>query len=928
MMEGSVTKKIIGLFITIITMGLVVWGVIYLKKQKVEITDVYQVIPTDATIIIESRSLTELAKKWENIQFLTSLDELKIVNNIHSGILFLDSIFNNNPEIKSVFETNPLVISLHLSGKDQCNAIFYIKLKEKGQDDSFVTFAKKITEKKYEVNERKYEHTKIYDFTAHGSVKPGDFSCAFTHDICVISFSSLLLESAIRQANADIKIKDQTGFLKVYETAGKYVDANLYVNHQNLAKFTSVALSPAKQSKILNAPLLANWTELDITIKNTSFLLNGFTFSNDSTNQYLNIFKNQEPQKNTLEEYIPADVSAFLFMGIEDNIQFRKDFKSYLTKDGKINKYNQEVNKINNLTGANIEEIFNAIVDREIALAITRSNDFENAKNSFSIIKTKSKSETKKALIEILQNFAEKENSNVNDNKYTYRVDNETQFDIYKFPANKLIYTLYGEVFANTESSYFTILDNYLIFGPSIKGLSDFLYLNVLHKTLSNDNSYKQFTDYLSGKTNLFIYANTDKGYEYISHFLNTTQKKAFKDNFDILKKYQLLACQFNTSEDMFFTNCAIQCISEYQEAPHTVWESLLDTIIDFKPRLLVNHNTNDKEIFVQDLKNNIYLINKAGRILWKLPLHEKIMSDIFQVDFYKNNKLQILFNTKSQLHLIDRNGNYVERYPVTLRSTATNGMALFDYENNQDYRIFIAGEDRQIYVYDKEGNVIPGWEFEGSESIISNEVQHFRLGDKDYIVFADKNRVYILDRKGNTRVPLSTQFCKSNNNLFVLEEETTNSKARLAVTDTAGRIFYIYFDGKVEKVSLGSFSPSHYFDYQDFDADGKKDYIILDKNKLAIYNQVLKELFSCKFDEEINSPPAYYHFSQNDRKIGIVSKKSNKIYLFSKDGSTYKGFPLKGYTPFSIGIFQETGNNFNLIVGSSDGFLYNYSVQ
>ena len=61
-------------------------------------------------------------------------------------------------------------------------------------------------------------------------------------------------------------------------------------------------------------------------------------------------------------------------------------------------------------------------------------------------------------------------------------------------------------------------------------------------------------------------------------------------------------------------------------------------------------------------------------------------------------------------MHILDRNGNYVERYPVKLRAPATNGLAVFDYENNKDYRLFICGNDRLVYLYDKSGNTVKGW--------------------------------------------------------------------------------------------------------------------------------------------------------------------------------------------------------------------------
>ena len=82
------------------------------------------------------------------------------------------------------------------------------------------------------------------------------------------------------------------------------------------------------------------------------------------------------------------------------------------------------------------------------------------------------------------------------------------------------------------------------------------------------------------------------------------------------------------------------------------------------------------------------------------------INSEIFQVDYFRNGKLQLLFSTRNELYLIDRNGNFVEKYPVKLRSPATCGLSVFDYDNNRDYRLFIACEDKHIYAYTKEGNL------------------------------------------------------------------------------------------------------------------------------------------------------------------------------------------------------------------------------
>jgi hypothetical protein len=93
---------------------------------------------------------------------------------------------------------------------------------------------------------------------------------------------------------------------------------------------------------------------------------------------------------------------------------------------------------------------------------------------------------------------------------------------------------------------------------------------------------------------------------------------------------------------------------------------------------------TREKEILVQDKLNNLYLINNMGRVVWKYPLEAPILGEIAQIDLFKNNKLQYLFNTTHKIHLLDRNANPVANYPISLPATATNGLTVYDYDKEQ----------------------------------------------------------------------------------------------------------------------------------------------------------------------------------------------------------------------------------------------------
>ena len=288
-----------------------------------------------------------------------------------------------------------------------------------------------------------------------------------------------------------------------------------------------------------------------------------------------------------------------------------------------------------------------------------------------------------------------------------------------------------------------------------------------------------------------------------------------------------------------------------------------------------------------------------------------------------------MLFSTRNELYLIDRKGNYVEKFPVKLRAPATCGVSVFDYDNNRDYRLFIACDDGHVYAYTKEGNLLQGWEFGTAESEVTLPVNHFRIGDKDFLVFGDRYKTYILDRRGRTRVSTSAFFERSSHNNYWLDLPPAGQSPALVTTDTTGQVYFIGFNGQVRTVKPpDTFTGQHYFGYTDLNGDRKGEFIYLEDKKLTVYNHDFSGLFDYTFQTPVLSRPQVYQFSATDYKLGVVSRSENRIYLFNNNGDLYNGFPLQGNTPFSIGQFGDTLSRFNLIVGSSDNFLYNYRVK
>jgi hypothetical protein len=381
-----------------------------------------------------------------------------------------------------------------------------------------------------------------------------------------------------------------------------------------------------------------------------------------------------------------------------------------------------------------------------------------------------------------------------------------------------------------------------------------------------------------------------------------------------------------SSSGNFVYSTIALNHVPQRDDEPRTVWQSRLDSTILKKPVLVDNHNNSEKEILVQDGLNNLYLINNMGRILWKKPLDDAVISDFFQIDYYKNGKLQYLFNTENRIYLIDRNGNHVGNYPIMLPEKATNGLSVFDYDKNKDYRIFIALADNRVYLFEKTGNSKPEWSTPQTEGKVNQPVQFFTTGGKDYVIFSDQFKNYILDRRGSERIKPNRSFVRNFRSLFYLEE--SNNQSFIVTSTQKGELAKINLQtGDCTISHLLENTDNHFFAQIKYDS-GKINYLTVTNNNFRIFKSTGNEEVNIKFNEALEIHADIYRFSSNDIKFGIVEKSGGKIHLLDKDGKNYKGFPLKGLSRFSIGFLKSSAYKFNLIVGGEYNFLNNYAVE
>ncbi|MGC1390366.1 MAG: hypothetical protein WA816_04965 [Bacteroidales bacterium] len=886
-------KRIAILSVILLVSGLAIMGYFLQQGRKNLLKDPYKAISPDACIVIETIDLKSFLNSLTTGRGLFGeIGKFKELDRFNLELKYLADLLNKQ-NFKKLFNEGAAVISFHAQRKGRIIPMLSMPVSSDIRSRHIKDMLSSSGIK--EVTEVKINGNSVIEIPFNSINREDTAYISLISGLMVCSNSKTLVERAAVQTTRGNDVRNAPGFSRVLKASGKNVD-KVFIVFSNLPDLIRPMLISGKKGFSDKVARLAGTAAGDIFISEDGIVLNGYTESRDSSEL---LYRYKKLPSRDLHTYKILPASTVLFETLI------LPFLNLTTvSDTSVSKQAEDfAGKIKPYTGG---EITRAIID----IKGKPVND-----NTLIIYELTNR-------VQVEQLFLEEPGSK-NEILY-FEPDDQVKIPVYRTSFKGLIKVLLPGFAPDFKETYFAFYDHFMVSGNSYSTISRLLYDNILNKTLANDLIYRDFQNTLPSRAGYYFFCVPSHIIDYLSGFLNEDIINALKSNKNSLNKIQAAGYQIASSNGMIYNSLSVKFKEEAREESTTEWETLLDTVASIKPFFFTNHITGAKEIFIQDMKNNTYLINAAGRVLWKVPLNERIVSTIYMIDYYRNGKYQLLFSGRNYIHLLDRNGNYVERYPVKLRSPATNSMAMFDYDNNLNYRLFIAGEDKMIYSYEKTGNVVKGWTPFRTTGFVKAEINYFKVSGKDYIVAADESAVYFLDRAGNRRMNLKEPVTKAAGSAMRLN---MSSDPSVVCSAPDGTIQQIYFNGNVDKFSIKRFSENHSFDIFDIDGDGFGEYIFIDKGILYLYNHNRSEIFSREFNSDNLGGPINFIFSSTDRKIGVFDLKRNLIYLIGKNGKTMSGFPLRGASMFSIGKLSDK-SGWHLIVGGTDRFLYNYKID
>ena len=610
------------------------------------------------------------------------------------------------------------------------------------------------------------------------------------------------------------------------------------------------------------------WVMLDVLPEGKNLVMNGYAMAADSTSAWRPL-KYQLPVKNSIVNILPSNTIMMRHYGMSDYASYWESFRDAEKVKAFDKKYNTDVE--NKLLVYLSEVSLDAFGTKHQEAFVGRMND-------------------PSAVIKFMERLASKTGVSASQNYQGYV--------LYDLGKNDFISQVFGDDFKSMKRCCYAIVDQYLVMAANFDAIQEIISCYRSGRTLDLNEGFKAFQQKMLESSNVTYYQVKDR---------------------------QTVSVQLASSKDLVYTNICISNGTEVKSENNVRWKVNLDAPLKGKPYILEDQASNNKTVVAFDRQSTMYLIDAEGAILWKKQLEEAPLSEVFAVDRANNGQLQFLFSTAHTIQLFNRDGSCVEGYPIRLSFEASNGLAVFDFKGNKDYRVLICGTDRLVYNYTLQGNEAEGWNHHRSEDLVEKPLQLVVADDKDYLIVSDvSGGIRILDRQGRIRIPLPSDMQKSPN-ADIYANATNRKKGIFLTSDKEGKLLYVTADGKLGRTDFGTYSDGHFFLYEDFDGDKDPDFIYLDQKDLHVFDRFKKELYSHHFDSDITTKPVFFNITRNKRLLGIVSEKAREIYLIDRKGRMIVNSGLVGETPFAVGSLHND-KEINLITGVGNA-LFNYVI-
>ncbi|MGB1248159.1 MAG: hypothetical protein ACPG4Z_04690 [Chitinophagales bacterium] len=822
--------------ITALLIGLLVASVFYFKPFQQNTTALlpYQAIPSSTPFVIDAHDLSLLLDKMDSTSYSDFYTKSAIFSTLKTDALFLnnlDSILNIQ---NTIFSNDILIGAGHVGGKEigflYITAIDDLDFSMTNLNQAVEPFGAKIVE---------YSFQGEQCFTLKDYIPSMEFTFTQLNGLLVGSFHSPLVEDAINTAKNEEEVLPAQQLIEL-KAKNTLADFNIIINQKEINNLSTTLLKTDFVS-IMESQSNTDWSYLSMKIAENSILWNGETFYTDE-----NLIKliNTDNKVSQVAENLPLNTAYF---------------QSFLSTDSSY-----FVKEATNIT------YWTNWIDNEYAYFVLETFDTDFQQKSGMVFLTKDEKNAKASI----------ENAGVS----LTRKDTYGEQEI--FAINSDFNSLFPHYIVNWDNEIFiTFAEKTVFIANDISTIKTCLQKKKEGNTLASQSHYQE-------QANMGLNGQSSMTYCNIQRWKKAIDEMFLANIFDFsaLSHYQQ---QSNN------TNGSINSIGELNfgrpivASGQMLWSATLDTISQFVPQVVKNHNDGSQELMTQDASGNLYLLSASGEIVFKQMIEDPIISEIFQVDYYKNGKLQYVFNTVEKIYIIDRNGTTVGDFPLNIPAKASSGILVTNYDNARDYRIFVATQNSKIYGFELDGAPLANWSPNTVEGTFDKALSHTLIDEKDYIFGQNINGDFIaFARNGDIRIEAKTG-AYFNANFKPLKDGFVNG--------TKGKVYKITLEGEIQTAQIinGDYDSYNYTYSQQNDVQASA---FCNGNKLIYAKTASNQFMTYSFDEKISTIIPLEH-----PNTYFAAHTGTQIYMIDEYGKAHNDFPKESITePLLIKLYED----------------------
>ena len=731
-----------------------------------------ELISEEAVFTLETTQADQLWNEWVQHPSWAIFSQFPAFQTLSEQVTFLDSLTGSSGKISKTLRGKQVTISYHGTGKENFSLLFAVNFGGTQAEELLAEF-KNLVGSSATVQTRTYSDQPIWEFQTNKD-EPS-WTVALINHVLLASNSSFLVEEAIRsylnQGENTLKtlMNEESAF------TGK---ARLILTSKGISRLLKGIAQENKSRLSASLGLRKDWTSLELEFLETELALKGTT----SAEQITSFLPSVQANLPAFEKLISNRTQALTQINLNGIFETQKlknpAFTPKSTVQGEIQTKLIDRGFLDSFTGElyllQLEEIGNQ-TDNQVLLA--RSNYPEQAWT-------------------MLKEFRGTEEIPSND----FYLGNEILF----FPEEEFPAHLFEGKFQGFPQTHVTTRGDMLIMANSaiamkmllddIDSSNTWAYspnsplmaidpASGFSETIFLEKIWKQWIDSSNPSWSTFLqkHRSTFLAFPYLSLRLNQLGKRT----------EATLSLPFNATAPgpKKESDALILQANRVIELPSR---------LIYGPKIAINFNDQTEDLVVQTEEHTLHLFSSEGEKVVEIPLQNPIVSDIFQIDYYKNGKLQLLFATADGIYGIDRLGNSLPGFPITKAGEKFSKLNLVDYDQNRDYRFFAASESGNLWLFDKTGQALEGWNPLPLKSSALTPPTHIRVpGKGDFMaVQTSDGKVHLFNRRGENQTGSPIDFQAEINTPITITPDAGSLK--ISAISTTGEVIQAGFGGEI----------------------------------------------------------------------------------------------------------------------------------